>query len=48
MAYAHPEYPVSPIDAFARLLRGQEDVALHDGSLAEWARDESLPMETGR
>jgi len=36
------------IDAFACLLCGQEDVALYDGSLAEWARDESLPMETGR
>ena len=36
------------IDAFACLLSGHEDVALYDGSLAEWARDESLPMETGR
>lgn len=48
MAYAHPEYLVSPDDAFARLLCGQENVALYDGSLAEWARDESLPLETGR
>ena len=36
------------MNAFATLLCGQEDVALYDGSLAEWARDESLPMETGR
>ena len=35
------------VDAFACLLCGQENVALYDGSLAEWARDESLPMETG-
>ena len=26
---------------------GNRDVALHDGSLSEWARDKSLPMETG-
>ena len=36
------------VDALACLLCGQEDVALYDGSLSEWARDESLPMETGR
>lgn len=36
------------IDALACLLCGQENVALYDGSLAEWARDESLPLETGR
>lgn len=35
------------VDAFACLLCGQENVALYDGSLAEWARDDSLPMETG-
>ena len=35
------------VDAFACLLCGHEDVALYDGSLSEWARDESLPMETG-
>ena len=35
------------IDAFACLLCGQEEVAMYDGSLTEWASDESLPMETG-
>ncbi len=35
------------IDAFACLLCGKEEVAVYDGSMAEWARDESLPMETG-
>ena len=36
------------IDAFACLLCGKEDVAVYDGSMSEWVRDESLPMETGR
>ncbi len=36
------------IDAFACLLLGKTEVAVYDGSLAEWVRDESLPMETGR
>ncbi len=36
------------VDAFACLLVGQENVAVYDGSMAEWVRDESLPMETGR
>ena len=36
------------IDAFACLLCGQEQVTVYDGSMAEWVRDESLPMETGR
>ncbi len=27
---------------------GQDNVAVYDGSLSEWAADESLPMETGR
>ena len=35
------------IDAFACLLCGKEEVAVYDGSMAEWVRDESLPMETG-
>ena len=35
------------IDAFACLLCGKEDVAVYDGSMSEWVRDESLPMETG-
>ena len=35
------------IDAFACLLCGQEEAAVYDGSMAEWVRDESLPMETG-
>lgn len=33
---------------FAMALLGLEDrIALYDNSLSEWARDESLPMETG-
>ena len=36
------------VDAFACLLVGQENVAVYDGSMSEWVRDESLPMETGR
>ena len=35
------------IDALACLLAGQERVAVYDGSMSEWVRDESLPMETG-
>ena len=35
------------IDAFACLLCGKDEVAMYDGSLTEWAADESLPMETG-
>ena len=35
------------IDAFACLLAGQENVAVYDGSMSEWVRDESLPMATG-
>ena len=35
------------VDAFACLLAGQENVAVYDGSLSEWVRDEALPMETG-
>ena len=35
------------VDAFACLLLGHGDVAVYDGSMAEWVRDESLPMETG-
>lgn len=36
------------VDLFALALLGMEDkVAVYDNSLSEWARDESLPMETG-
>ncbi len=35
------------VDAFACLLVGHGNVAVYDGSMAEWVRDESLPMETG-
>ena len=35
------------VDAFACLLLGHENVTVYDGSMAEWVRDESLPMETG-
>ena len=32
-------------DAFALRLLGHHDVAVYDGSLAEWSTDPSLPME---
>ena len=35
------------INAFACLLVGLEQVAVYDGSMSEWAGDESMPMETG-
>ena len=35
------------VDAFSCLLAGQENVTVYDGSMSEWVRDESLPMETG-
>jgi thiosulfate/3-mercaptopyruvate sulfurtransferase len=34
-------------DAFALTLLGVPNVAVYDGSLAEWTADPSLPMETG-
>lgn len=34
-------------DALALALIGIDDVAVYDASLQEWAKDESLPMETG-
>jgi thiosulfate/3-mercaptopyruvate sulfurtransferase len=36
------------VDAFACLLVGQENVSVYDGSLSEWARDETLPMEVDK
>lgn len=35
------------IDAFACLLLGKTDVAVYDGSMSEWVRDESRPLTTG-
>jgi thiosulfate/3-mercaptopyruvate sulfurtransferase len=35
------------IDALACLLVGKEAVAVYDGSMSEWVRDESLPMTVG-
>lgn len=35
------------VDAFALKLVGRTDVQVYDGSLSEWAREESLPMEVG-
>ncbi|TNF88784.1 MAG: sulfurtransferase [Gammaproteobacteria bacterium] len=35
------------IDALACLLVGKEAVAVYDGSMSEWVRDESLPMTRG-
>jgi len=34
-------------DAFVLSLLGKDDVGVYDASLSEWARDPSLPMETG-
>jgi len=36
------------VDAFACLLSGKEEVAVYDGSMSEWVRDESLPLKTGK
>ena len=35
------------VDALACLLVGQSNVAVYDGSMAEWVRDDSLPMGDG-
>ncbi len=35
------------IDAVACLLAGQSNVAVYDGSMSEWVRDESLPLTEG-
>lgn len=35
------------IDAFACLLVGKDQVAVYDGSMSEWVRDESRPLKTG-
>lgn len=35
------------LDAFALYQLGYEDIAVYDGSMSEWARDDSLPMEVG-
>lgn len=35
------------IDALALKLIGHENVAVYDGSMSEWASDESLPLVTG-
>jgi len=37
----------STMDALALHLIGYEDVAIYDGSLNEWGRDHTLPMERG-
>jgi thiosulfate/3-mercaptopyruvate sulfurtransferase len=34
-------------DALALTLLGVKNVAVYDGSLAEWTADPNLPMETG-
>lgn len=35
------------IDVFLQHQLGYEDIAIYDGSMGEWAKDESLPIETG-
>jgi len=35
------------LNGFALLLLGHPSVAVYDGSLNEWSRDEGLPMESG-
>jgi thiosulfate/3-mercaptopyruvate sulfurtransferase len=34
-------------NAFALMLLGKTGIAVYDGSMMEWGKDESLPMETG-
>jgi thiosulfate/3-mercaptopyruvate sulfurtransferase len=35
------------IDALALTLIGHDNVAVYDGSMSEWVRDEDLPLVTG-
>lgn len=35
------------LDGFACLLVGRDNVAVYDGSMSEWARDDSLPLKVG-
>jgi thiosulfate/3-mercaptopyruvate sulfurtransferase len=35
------------VDSLALLLCGQRNVAVYDGSMSEWVRDESLPLKLG-
>jgi thiosulfate/3-mercaptopyruvate sulfurtransferase len=35
------------LDAFALVMLGAGDVAVYDGSMAEWVRDPALPLEQG-
>lgn len=35
------------LDAFVMHQLGHENIAVYDASMSEWARDESLPVETG-
>jgi thiosulfate/3-mercaptopyruvate sulfurtransferase len=35
------------LDGFACLLVGQENVAVYDGSMSEWAANEELPLTLG-
>ena len=35
------------LDAFLLHQLGHETLSVYDASMSEWARDESLPMETG-
>jgi len=35
------------LDAFLLHQLGYEHIAVYDDSMSEWAKDESLPMETG-
>ena len=35
------------IDLFLLYRLGYDNLSLYDGSMGEWAKDESLPIETG-
>ena len=35
------------MDALALIRLGHPAVAVYDGSMSEWSRDPTLPMETG-
>lgn len=35
------------MDSLALMLCGQTNVAVYDGSMSEWVKDESLPLKLG-
>jgi len=51
--YHNPQFLIpatcisATVDGFACQLLGKDEVAVYDGSMADWVRDESLPLTTG-